>query len=74
MFDDNGNFLGIALLVVAVILIAAVASLIVAFPFRWWWNWLMPNIFGLPEITYWEAWGLSVFLGILFGGMKSKSD
>jgi len=30
------------------------------------WNWLMPAIFGLGTITYWQAWGLVVLAHILF--------
>lgn len=30
------------------------------------WNWLMPVIFGLPQITYIQSWGLSVLLTMLF--------
>jgi hypothetical protein len=30
------------------------------------WNWLMPAIFGLGAITYWQAWGLVVLAHILF--------
>ncbi len=33
------------------------------------WNWLMPVIFGLPEITFLQAAGLLVLCKILFGGM-----
>jgi hypothetical protein len=32
------------------------------------WNWLMPGIFGLRAITYWEAWGLFLLAHLLFGG------
>jgi hypothetical protein len=32
------------------------------------WNWLLPSLFGLPEITFWQAWGLLVLCRILFGG------
>ncbi len=31
------------------------------------WNWLMPMIFGLPEIGYWQAFGLVVLAKLLFG-------
>jgi hypothetical protein len=31
------------------------------------WNWLMPVIFGLPEIGYWQAFGLVVLAKLLFG-------
>ena len=33
------------------------------------WNWLMPSIFGLPELTFWRAVGLLALSRILFGGM-----
>ncbi len=31
------------------------------------WNWLMPGVFGLREITYWQAIGMVVLAHILFG-------
>lgn len=31
------------------------------------WNWLMPAIFGLKMITYWQAFGLLVLCKLLFG-------
>ena len=45
------------------------------------WNWLMPEIFGLSEVSYWQAVGILVFAKIIFGfgggdgpgkGKKSK--
>jgi len=33
------------------------------------WNWLMPDIFGLKVITYWQAWGLFLLSTLLFKGM-----
>ncbi len=30
------------------------------------WNWLMPEIFHLPAIGYWQAWGLVLLSHILF--------
>ncbi|WP_075601860.1 hypothetical protein [Saccharicrinis aurantiacus] len=32
------------------------------------WNWLMPAIFGLTIITYWQALGLLALSKILFSG------
>lgn len=32
------------------------------------WNWLMPELFGLPTISFWQAAGLLLFCKILFGG------
>jgi hypothetical protein len=30
------------------------------------WNWLMPTIFGLPYITFWQACGLQLMAALLF--------
>ncbi|OQY37610.1 MAG: hypothetical protein B6226_05005 [Candidatus Cloacimonetes bacterium 4572_65] len=38
------------------------------------WNWLMPDIFGLKVITYWQAVGLVVLSKILFGSNFSSSN
>ena len=43
------------------------------------WNWLMPEIFGLKALTYWQAWGVLALSCILFGkiggsGSSGKSD
>lgn len=32
------------------------------------WNWLMPVIFGLDAINFWQALGLFILARILFGG------
>jgi len=32
------------------------------------WNWLMPGLFGLRSITYWQAWGLLILSKLIFGG------
>ena len=34
------------------------------------WNWLMPMLFGLPAITFWQGWGLMVLSWILLGGFR----
>jgi hypothetical protein len=37
------------------------------------WNALMPDIFGLPEIGYWQAVGLVILGHLLLGGCGSHS-
>jgi hypothetical protein len=32
------------------------------------WNWLMPVIFGLGTITFWQAFGIVLLAKLLFGG------
>jgi len=34
------------------------------------WNWLMPAVFGLHVITYWQALGLLGLSWLLFGGPR----
>lgn len=42
--------------------------LIFLLPFfiMWLWNWLMPAIFGLTVINYWQALGLELLSSLLF--------
>lgn len=56
-------FVGIVVLVV----------LLLGFPLQWLWNWLMPGIFNLPEITFWQAVGLNLLSTILFGKVTNKN-
>jgi len=48
----------------AIAFIVLVAVLL-AFPVKWLWNWLMPDIFGLIKITVWQALGLNLLAGFL---------
>jgi hypothetical protein len=62
--------------------ILGIAGLAILFGFiiMWLWNALMPDIFGLPTLTYWQAVGLFMLSKILIGcgssggGKSSKSD
>lgn len=51
------NYEKIGMWFTAVLIIAAL-SLIIAFPIKWLWNGVMPDVFGLPEITFWKACGM----------------
>jgi hypothetical protein len=33
------------------------------------WNWLLPPLFGWPQLGSWQALGLLALCGILFGGV-----
>ena len=41
-------------------------SLALAWPVQLLWNWLMPVIFGLPTISFWQSAGLMLLVSILF--------
>ena len=36
------------------------------------WNWLMPTIFGLVAISFWQALGILILCRLLFGGFRGK--
>ena len=50
----------------------AVLALLLGFLVQYLWNALMPDIFKLPAITYWQAFGLIILGHILLGGHCGK--
>lgn len=58
-------FIGVAVVAVVLGVYALVALL-----FQVLWNWLMPFIFGLPELSYWMSVGFIIMIGILTSGLK----
>lgn len=58
------------LLIVGVVIFI---SLLMALPVMWLWNWLMPKIFGLIVINFWEALGLCLLSSALFKSSSSTS-
>jgi hypothetical protein len=56
--------------VLKIVLFIAVAVFVFSFIVMHLWNWLMPAIFGLHKITYWQGLGLLVLAKILFGGFR----
>lgn len=51
---------------IAIMGFAFLLSLILSIPTMLLWDWLMPEIFGLKEITLFQAWGLNFLSAILF--------
>ncbi|MCT4622429.1 MAG: hypothetical protein N4A46_02310 [Schleiferiaceae bacterium] len=49
---------------VAIVAFAALFGFII----MWLWNHLMPEIFDLPILSYWQAVGLLILAKLLFGG------
>jgi hypothetical protein len=39
----------------------------------WLWNWLVPEVFNGPILSYWQTLGLLVLTKILFSGMGGGS-
>ncbi len=57
------DFLGGIVLIIAF-------ALILMLPMMWLWNWLMPVLFGLPEITVLQALGICVLSRMIFGSFN----
>jgi hypothetical protein len=44
----------------------AIIIVLLGYPVMLLWNWLMPELFSLPVITFWQAIGLNILCTILF--------
>lgn len=62
----------LALMVCGVMLVFGFA-LLFSVPVWLLWNWLMPEIFGLPEIGWLQAFGLMVLSGFLLKSSNTRS-
>ena len=71
-FRDKSPLEIVGMIIFGVILISGLAILL-GFIIMWLWNGLMPNIFGLPPLTYWQGVGLFILLKILLGGCGGGS-
>ncbi|NLV35152.1 MAG: hypothetical protein GXY17_00545 [Clostridiaceae bacterium] len=38
------------------------------------WNWLMPELFGLKEISYWQGIGIFILARLIFGSFGGNSN
>jgi succinate dehydrogenase hydrophobic anchor subunit len=39
--------------------------------FKWLWNITMPEVFGIKEVTFWQAFRIMILASILFGGQRT---
>lgn len=63
-------------IVFIIVVLTVVVAFVISLPIMWLWNWLMPVIFGLPEITWTQALGLSILSSLLFksGNISRNKD
>ena len=57
-------FIIVPLAIVGIVLFATIGGQVV----KLLWNWLLPPLFGWPQVTFWQALGLLALCRILFGG------
>ena len=56
------------------LVVGLVSSLLLGFPLMLLWNWLMPLIFELKEITFLQSTGLVFLSSILFRDTSSSKE
>lgn len=52
------------------LVVAIVALVVFTFIFMWIWNLVMPDVFSVKSITFWQALGILILASILFGGHR----
>lgn len=76
MEDKAKHYVTKAFKVFAIIVFCTVLFLLANYVLMRLWNWLMPELFNLPMITYWQALGILIMAKIIFGfgGGKGGGD
>ena len=59
---------------VGTLCVVALVAAFLGLPLMLLWNWTIPSLFGLPEITFLQAIGLNLVSSILFKNGSSKSN
>ena len=57
--------------ILAGLAIALVIFFVLIFIFKWLWNITMPEVFGIREVTFWQAFRILILASILFGGHRT---
>lgn len=60
-------------IILSAVSVIVVITLFFTLPTFWLWNWLMPIIFGLPQLTFWQALGVTLLSSIIFKSSSSSS-
>ena len=63
--DKLVAFLGVIVLIIVI-------SAVMTFPTMLLWDGIMPDLFGVKQITFMQAWGLNLLCSILFKTTSSK--
>lgn len=60
--------------VTVMFVVLMVVALLLGLPLMLLWNWLMPGLFHLPELGFWQAVGMNLLSGILFRSSTATSN
>lgn len=65
----TASWIELTLLIIVSIILVALICFLSGWATMLLWNWLVPVIFGLGTITFWQALGLIVLVKLIFGGI-----
>ena len=68
------KFLGYLVIGVGFVALVIGLSALMALPFMWLWNGLMPEIFGLKSLSFLQSWGLLILSGFIFKNQQFSSN
>ena len=68
MRHSKGKKILLAILIIPVVVFVFVSVVM------YLWNWLIPDLFNGPVITFWQAFGLILLSKILFGGLELREQ
>lgn len=67
------KFIAGLIAVLGIFALVLIIDLIFAWPFMLLWNWLMPAIFSIKTITFWQAYGLMLLCSFLFKSSNTST-
>ena len=74
-YDTSNNRAKKVLRIIGMVFVGVIFAILFAFVFgllvKWLWNFLMPGLFGLNQITYWQAFAMVILAKLLFGAFGS---
>lgn len=73
MSDREEALVGCLLAFFLAVFVVVAVSVLYTVPIMLLWNWLMPELFGLTTITFWQALGLSTLTSLLFKSTPSSN-
>jgi hypothetical protein len=69
---SHGHHIGLGVKIAVGVIFGLVFGTVLCFALSWvamlLWNWLLPGLFGVKIITFWQAFGVLLLAKLLFGG------
>lgn len=62
------------LLIPGIMLLLFAVQLLLAWPLKWAWNYVIPGLFHLPALDYWHSFALLIVAMLLVKGASSSSS